>query len=162
MSSSGQFLFGGVNVKDEVYLGLFLVLRSLWTACETSTCLFLRGWGQAFSQSGHRFLNVLEVPTSVFFKEKDCAVSAILLDTTKTLRFPQQHHNPSISLVPVSPFSGGWMLVVYVKCFSNFACADECLYEKNWDRTGSLRAKKDDAVMLVFTQMLEVVFIHIT
>lgn len=54
------------------------------------------------------------------------------------------------------------MLVVYVKCFSNFPCSDECLCERNWDRTGSLRAKKDDAVVLLFTQMWEVGFIHIT
>lgn len=49
-----------------------------------------------------------------------------------------------------------------VKCFSYFLCSDECLYERSWDRTGSLQAKKDDAVMLLFTQMWEVVFINIS
>lgn len=51
---------------------------------------------------------------------------------------------------------------MYVKCFSNFPCSDECLYERNWDKTGSVQAKKDDAVMLLFTEMWEVVFIFMS
>jgi len=51
---------------------------------------------------------------------------------------------------------------MYGKCFSNFPCVEECLYERKWDRTGSVQAKKDNAVMLLFTQMWEVVFINIS
>lgn len=51
---------------------------------------------------------------------------------------------------------------MYVKCFSNFPCSDERLYETNWDKTGSVQAKKDDAVMLLFTQIWEVVFIFMS
>lgn len=42
MSSSGQFLFGGVNVKDEVYLGLFFCH---WGPCEQPVrCLPVFSW----------------------------------------------------------------------------------------------------------------------
>lgn len=51
---------------------------------------------------------------------------------------------------------------MYVKCFSNFSCSDECLYERNRDRTCGVQAKKDDAVMLLFIQMWEVVFINVS
>lgn len=86
----------------------------------------------------------------------------MLSASTAPLCFPQQHHNTNISLITVSPFSRVWILIIYVKCFSNFPCSDECLYERNWGRTGSVQAKKDDAVMVLFTEMWEVVFINIS
>lgn len=158
---------------------------------EKSTHLsFPEELGSSFQLGGWLFLNAFELPTSLFFTEKNyvVSVSVNLLDTTKKGRtvshfcslqqpslgvvaqptsaasvlFQQQPGNPSSSLVLVSLFSGVWMLVMDVKCFSYFLCSDECLYERNWDRTGSLQAKKDDAVMLLFTQMWEVVFINIS
>lgn len=191
----GTAEYPGVDVKDESCLFEALVffqsLRYLRTACEKSTHLsFPEELGSSFQLGGWLFLNAFELPTSLFFTEKNyiVSVSVNLLDTTKKGRtvshfcslqqpslgvvaqptsaasvlFQQQPGNPSSSLVLVSLFSGVWMLVMDVKCFSYFLCSDECLYERNWDRTGSLQAKKDDAVMLLFTQMWEVVFINIS
>lgn len=134
-------------------------------------------------------MNAFELPISLFLTEKQFVVSVSLnLDTTKkgraashfcslqqpplgvdaqptssaSLLFQQQPSNPTSSLVPVSPFSRVWMLVMDVKCYSYFPCSDECVYERNWDRTGSLQVKRDDAVMLLFSQMWEVVFINIS
>lgn len=135
----------------------------------------------AFSWGGGQLL--LVVPTSLFVKElcqlplhkpagcywkgKDSVALLLLWIVMQSASiapvcFPQQHHNANISLIPVSPFSAVWMLVIYVKCFSNFPCSDECLYESNWDWTGSVQAKKDDAVVVLFTEMWEVVFINIS
>lgn len=154
MSLSGQLLLVTQLYNKEwmwrlgVIWGFFLPLRCQWTAkCEESTCPV-----GAFSWGGGQLL--LVVPTSLFVKElcqlplhkpagcywkgKD-SVALLLLwivmqsTSVAPVCFPQQHHNANISLVPVSPFSAVWMLVIYVKCFSNFPCSDECLYESNWD-----------------------------
>lgn len=189
----GTAEYPGVDVKDEscLFEALFFFqsLRYLRTAGEKSTHLsFPEVLGSSFQLGGWLFLNAFELPTSLFFTEKNCLCvgkppgyyqkgkdsvtllfpPAAFLGSSCTAHLccfcplSQQPGNPSSSLVLVSLFSGVWMLVMDVKCFSYFLCSDECLYERNWDRTGSLQAKKDDAVMLLFTQMWEVVFINIS
>lgn len=86
----GTAEYPGVDVKDEscLFEALFFFqsLRYLRTAGEKSTHLsFPEVLGSSFQLGGWLFLNAFELPTSLFFTEKNyvVSVSVNLLDTTK-------------------------------------------------------------------------------
>lgn len=144
-----QLSVGGVAIFECIWASYFLVFH------RKELCSLCVGKPPGYYQKGKDSVTLLFPPAA--FLGSSCTAHLCCF-----CPLSQQPGNPSSSLVPVSLFSRVWMLVMDVKCFSYFLCSDECLYERNWDRTGSLQAKKDDAVMLLFTQMWEVVFINIS